>query len=106
MEVGIPVLDPSKETVNVDKDDSTEDKADTRPRPTTQTKVIDTIALKMILQQMQLQLRPRLSQVQMTRIKKLQREQPELTRERTLSLKILKGCDSLKTDCDDIILMR
>ena len=49
MEAGSPVLGPSKkvksseETVNVDKDDSTEDKADTRPRPTTQTKVIDTI---------------------------------------------------------------
>ena len=49
MEVGSPVLGPSEkvksseETVNVDKDDSTEDKADTRPRPTTQTKVIDTI---------------------------------------------------------------
>ena len=108
MEVGSPVPGPSKK-VKSSKDDSTEDKADTRPRPTTQTKVIDTIALKMILQQLQLQLRPRLYQVQMTkltRIKKLQREQPELTRERTLSLKILKGCDSLKTDCDDIILMR
>ena len=49
MEVGSPVPGPSKkvksceETVNVEKDDSTEDKADTRPRPTTQTKVIDTI---------------------------------------------------------------
>ena len=49
MEVGSSVPGPSKkvksseETVNVDKDDSTEDKADTRPRPTTQTKVIDTI---------------------------------------------------------------
>ena len=49
MEVGSPVPVPSEkvksseETFNVDKDDSTEDKADTRPRPTTQTKVIDTI---------------------------------------------------------------
>ena len=49
MEVGSPVPVPSEkvksseETVNVDKDDSTEDKADTRPRRTTRTKVIDTV---------------------------------------------------------------
>ena len=49
MEVESPVLGPSEkvksseETVNVDKDDSTEDKADTRPRRTTRTKVIDTV---------------------------------------------------------------
>ena len=42
MEVGSPVPGPSKK-VKSSKDDSTEDKADTRPRPTTQTKVIDTI---------------------------------------------------------------
>ena len=42
MEVGTPVPGPSKK-VKSSKDDSTEDKADTRPRPTTQTKVIDTI---------------------------------------------------------------
>ena len=42
MEVGSPVPGPSKKD-NSSKDDSTEDKADTRPRPTTQTKVIDTI---------------------------------------------------------------
>ena len=49
MEVGSPVPVPSEkvksseETFNVDKDDSTEDKADTRPRRTTRTKVIDTV---------------------------------------------------------------
>lgn len=47
MEIGSPVPVPSEkvksseETVNVDKDDSTEDKADTRPRRTTRTKAID-----------------------------------------------------------------
>ena len=45
MEVGTPVPGPSKK-VKSSKDDSTEDKADTRPRPTTQTKVIDTKANK------------------------------------------------------------
>ena len=42
MEVGSPVPGPSKKVKSA-KDDSTEDKADTSPRPTTQTKVIDTV---------------------------------------------------------------
>ena len=42
MEVGSPVPGPSKK-VKSSKDDSTEDKADTRPRRTTRTKVIDTV---------------------------------------------------------------